>query len=110
MATTKTARKKATKKSAKAGKKVYTKRNSVDGVIISPVMDGVPMTNLRATETEKQQILTILPTLEPNRNHFVVAARLKGSVLRLASTEFPKYEMRTSLNRAKGIVSVWRVK
>lgn len=110
-------KRKYTKKQAPA-KRAYTRRASRIEVA-EPVqnkssaiklVEGLPMNKMKATPDEQDEILAYLTNLQPNKQHLVIPLRLKSAVLRIATNNFPEYKMRTSLNKPKGTVAVWRAK
>lgn len=84
--------------------------SEINGSDTIQLVDGVPLTRLRSTPEEQKMIRTYLNQLQPNRQHLVVPLRLKTTVLRMASTDYQDYRMKTATNKDKNTVSIWRVK
>lgn len=93
--------------SRKGGYKKHTQYKDTEPF---PVMSGVPLTQIRATEEEQTKIYNTLNLLKPGDNHSVLPIRFKSAVLRITQKHFPNYKIRTSTNKAKNIVMVWRTR
>lgn len=75
-----------------------------------PVIDGIPRTHHRATPEQEARILNTLSRLKPGKNHGEVPSTLKSATKRLVEKNFPSWDFRTSYNKKKHIVRVWRNK
>lgn len=78
-------------------------------VTMFKIVEGIPLARVKANDDEVKGIVYNLSLLIANKNHFLVPSRLKSATLRLAKINFPSYKMRTSFNRSKGTVSIWRI-
>lgn len=107
---TKSEPKKGAKNGVKGNAKERQTRIEVADEPAIKLVEGIPLARLRSTPEEQQMILNYLAKLHPNRQHLVVAARLKSTVLRLAERDYPQYKMRTAVNPDKKTVSIWRIK
>lgn len=72
------------------------------------VHEGVPDHYVKSTESERQDIIANLALLKPNKNHMVLPMRLKTTVIRLWHSHYPHIKIRTSNNKEKKTISVWR--
>lgn len=110
---TKAAPKKGAKKSAKKGtqgvrqSRIIVQDTPIDEDLFK-LMDGLPTNRLRSTPEEQEKVLKLLSSMKVNKQHFVIPVRLKSTVLRLVQNNHPEYVVRTSYNKDKGTVSVWR--
>jgi hypothetical protein len=107
---TKVAPKKGAKKGAKNNTQVRSSRIEVVSEPTIQLVEGIPLSRLHSTPEEQQQIINYLRSIQINKQHLVVPARLKSTVLRIAGRDFPQYKMRTAVNADKKTVSIWRTK
>lgn len=85
-------------------------RNVVEIGDIFAIHDGVPRHRNSISQEDQKKVMQLFRHVKPNTQHFVVPSKIKAAVLRIAKMNFPEYQIRTSTNKTKGTVSVWRVK
>jgi len=101
---------KSTKGAVRQSRIIVQESTAPDEEELFKLVDGLPVNRLRSTPEEQEKVLKLLSSMKVNKQHFVVPVRLKSTVLRLVQNNYPEYVVRTSYNKDKGTVSVWRTK
>src|SRR6478735_2226461 len=110
MSTAKKAAKKSAKKTSPRTTRIVVASNVKITKDAFKLIEGLPLARLQSTPEEQDMIYNTLAVLQANKQHFVVPPRLKSTVLRMAQRDFPQYVLRTSFNKAKNTVAIWRTK
>lgn len=90
----------------KTTKRAYNRKTELETFKLE---QGVPMGRSRVSEEDQRKLRNTLTKLD-KVHHFVVPVKMIGALKRIASSDFPEYQVRVSINREKKTASVWRIK
>lgn len=75
------------------------------------VREGTP--DLRKAHLDPvlhEKICKSIEKLVPGKNHIVIDRRYRNAVKGIAQREYPKFAVRTGMNKEKNLVYIWRTK
>lgn len=81
------------------------------GPLVFKLEEGLPLSRRTfMLEAMRPKLDAMLKQLEPSKRHLVIDLKYKNSLLKYVKDNNEKWVVRTSTNKAKNTVAIWRIK